>query len=152
MSDRISYKDGGNKPHRPRGGEVTVNAHQQVGKGMPNLRGGDGAASMGDGTRFNGWWIDDSAAARGASNGNQSVLSDADGPDSDCYEIPAPRYEAPRAPRQGYRQDGHAARAPAPTRGGFDFNNHEQPLPWNERNETPQRHDDYTQVLFFLTL
>jgi hypothetical protein len=83
-------------------GEVGANFNQRVNHNIPPLRGGHGSANMGDGTRFNGWWMDT-------------------------------------------RQNGHAAKAPAP-RGGFDFNDNQQPLPWNVNNERRRLHEAPIQV------
>jgi hypothetical protein len=134
----MSYHD----PYRREDGRVHGIADQQVNSGMPCLRGVDGSANMGNGTRFNGWWIDASGAQNGAVSGNQSGPALADGYDPDCYEIPASQFVAPRVQLQGPRhQNGQAANAAAAAPDAFDFNNSEQPLPWNAGNERSKLHD-----------
>ncbi|KAF1937616.1 hypothetical protein EJ02DRAFT_356429 [Clathrospora elynae] len=152
MGNRVSYECDNNAPDRREDGEVSRDAQQNVdSSNMPRLRGGDTSAAMGDSTRYNGWYVDDSAGP-----------SATDGYDPDCYEIPAPPNNLPRASSRSYKQNGPATSAPVPARGGFDFNDSAQPLPWNERiqrnemnershrNERKERRrDDHGQVRRF---
>jgi hypothetical protein len=135
------------RPYDRENREVGANFNQQADHNMPRLRGGDGSANMGDGTRFNGWWMDTPAAPGGAHNATQPGPV-ASGFDSDCYEIPAPqahRQDHRHDYRQDRRQNGHAAQASG-QRGGFDFNNNQQPLPWNTDNYRRILHNAPIQV------
>jgi hypothetical protein len=119
MNNRMSFL----KPYRREHGEVNGSAHQQVhNNNCP---------------RFNRWWLDYSGAQDGAASGNQSCLALADGYHRDCYEISVSQFQAPTGQREGpRRQNVHAA--PAAARIAFDFNDNEQPLPWNVGNERPK--------------
>jgi hypothetical protein len=122
MGNRMSFHE----LYRREDGEVNGSVHQQV--------------HNNNGPRFNGWWLNNSGAQDRAVSGNQSCSALADGYDPDCYEIPASQFQAPTGQREGpRRQNVHAA--PAAARVAFDFNDNEQPLPWNAGNERPKPHE-----------